>query len=1089
MAKQSFSWLHLSDLHLKSSNSWESDEVINGLLKDLRSWKETTPDAIIFSGDCVFGTSTGEDIAEQFVQFAEFIERIRNCFSPTIALDAVFIVPGNHDVERNVVTESNTHYLHDPKRTLDEIRNHLQNNSADCQQWLARLTKYRQFLKKFKFDHLGHEDPHLLWQKLMHDGAVSITGFNSAWSSCQNREKSKLWMAGDWQIGTRRKELKSDQIKIAVVHHPCNWLTEFEDPDFKMNLEQSFDIILHGHEHSAFVSPNSAGGITVSAGACYDRSHYERGYSFGIIHHDRSAGSIHLREWDRRGKGWVASNIANFAPNGVYTFGPLGNRSSLAQPKNTQLVSNTQDDGDHGRLIAPIHGSTQKVRSELLSQLKRRPLAFEPAHSLVRRVERQMMEESLTKHKIAWLVADWQMGKEGFIASAINSMYSSVGLENVYRLDCGNINEFDQIYDLFGSQIGAEVISFFEVLARIDKATIILDDIPSKLLDNPQKRANLSIRLKHLASFAPSINIIVTVRNISSSSDVNFIRLRPFEIDQIKAFLESHPEGKSLLRDEGNLEDILRHTEGLPAKIDRLIKRTEVLPLEDLLDESFELADQQDAEEIPPSLIRDIDLLFSLNDEAGKRVIALLKLLTVLKDGETYESIKRIYPRSPFHYTDVIRLTDLGLLESVEIIVTGNGRGAKYDPSFLRKSNKVLRIPRQVRDFVSSKISIDERDQIFNLSSEALFGGSWYEGKIRLRKSIFIAYRQSSLAGPGNELLVAQQLLQSAINNSNKHRINKYSGLAINYCQKLYSLKRFRDAYIASKVFRKMLDKNSFLERWLSCSIILGRTARMIGYHAEAIQTIEEVIDQEVITDKSRQASLYLNIAWCYRSLENGGKSIEYAKKVIGLSHNKSDEFFEAAAVIAKSEFEGAKLYRVLYAIYQKARAAGCQHASENIALSLARRGKDKKLSMKLIDQVLSSSSDSYNRFRAVIDKSELLHNMGKIGELSQQDQEELCCAYEYGCSQRVVGLMDRCHRSLWEYCSVKHIFGGMFRIFRFSSFIWCVSGSRKKEEEYIGFLLELKEKGAVDSTELAVEIEYLNSRITEVETISESMN
>jgi len=113
-------WLHLSDTHfgnpeygIDSLNRFEKlfDDLI-----ELRLVHSLKPDFIFFTGDLIFGNHhSAIPMEHQFVQFNNFIEKIRNIYSPAIKKENIFFAPGNHEVNRESVSEDHTLWLHTVK--------------------------------------------------------------------------------------------------------------------------------------------------------------------------------------------------------------------------------------------------------------------------------------------------------------------------------------------------------------------------------------------------------------------------------------------------------------------------------------------------------------------------------------------------------------------------------------------------------------------------------------------------------------------------------------------------------------------------------------------------------------------------------------------------------------------------------------------------------------------------------------------------------------------------------------------------------------------------------------------------------------
>lgn len=1079
----SFTWIHLSDVHIRASTAWDSDKITAGIIHDLRLEmrdKGLHPDALFFTGDAAFGNDEGESLKAQYANFGKFLDAVRESFDPILEKSRIFIVPGNHDVDRNEVLESDTYWLRHPDRTEKEITAEVRKNSRMCQQWMKRLGAYRQFLIDYGMDHLKPSEASLIWSQKLEIGksSVAVVGLNSAWSCGTNKEKAALWMAGEWQIGELHNHIGNSDLSFALVHHPSNWLNEMEDPFVGRLLDQTFDVVLHGHEHQEFILQDSAGKLKVSSGACYDRNTYLKGYSIGSMRVDGSGGKLWLRTWDVTGGGWVAKNIANKAPNGCYNINPVAKANESGSSAGALVLVKKDDQ------IINVSGrpSDWAIKSKVAT-LRRRPFSFQHGHSRVRINERLNFEATLASGRIGWLVADWQMGKDGFIASTLNSLGSNQALENVYRLDCGHIQEVEDMFEDAGSQLGVTFVEFAALVEHIEQPTLILEDVPSALIRSSSKRSEFIQKLESAVNFVPSLRIIATLRQWPEGVESpRPVILNPFDGHDLLRYLSGHPDGKELLRRRDRLEDVLSHTGGLPAGIDQLISKSNVLPLDDLLDDHTSASSNVSGEAIPKTLEMAVAAVFSPQSENDRRKLSLLKLMTVLKDGETFEGLKRAFRTKPFRTEHVLSLSDSGLIESVPIAkraTTLLSAASSSRHSQVTSLDRLLRVPRQVRDYVETLIPQEERSRIYGTVSESLFGARWYEGKVKLRRAVVLAYRESTVAGPGSELLVAQYLLKTAIERGTKERIKRYSDLAVNYCSELIEEERFRDGMIASRAILGSLDEHAHSEAWVNCAYAYGRAARMTSQHQESVNTLEKLLEPGRLKTKEFIATVNLNLAWCYEKLNKPSDAKHHAQACIQQTHNESDSWFQAAAIIAKIEGKGTIPENVSKRLYLRARQLGHHTAANNIALDWARNSKSKKETIKLLDDVIGNAKDRYNQTRAIVDKANLLRRSNRIGDLTADEQLRLCNAYEYSCAQRIPTLLDSCHDALWEFCVFKGFWAGMFRLFRFSSFVWCLTDRSVKEKDYIAILVEARDDPMrTDIVDVDVEIEYLNRRL-----------
>lgn len=353
---QTLTWLHLSDLHAcKPRTGWDAKRVTDTLCKDLKKMQKQhglRPDLIFFTGDAAFGhigDSGGKSIAEQFREAHDFLTTVRESFEPIIEQRNLFLVPGNHDVNRNKISKFEKQAL-ESISSLDEITSIVKDSGIDWQRIIGRLDDYAHFLQTYGYDHLLTGREHLIYAdaREVADLRIGIAGFNSAWSSsgAGRAEMGRLWMGGRFQLETLLDKLPKNDFAIALLHHPTNWLVPEENPSFGRQLERDFPFVLHGHEHQDFVRTNAATGHTViSAGACHEWSESKNnGYNLVRLDFAQGTGEVWLRQYDSTGGGWIPRIIHGQTDDrGCWALEHLtpwieNLCSSLAAKKNSKLA-------------------------------------------------------------------------------------------------------------------------------------------------------------------------------------------------------------------------------------------------------------------------------------------------------------------------------------------------------------------------------------------------------------------------------------------------------------------------------------------------------------------------------------------------------------------------------------------------------------------------------------------------------------------------------------------------------------------------------------------------------------------------------
>ena len=348
-------WLHISDTHFcNKKNGWDSEEIIDSFFDDLKRMKseyDLYPDLIFFTGDVALGhfnDSCGLSLRDQYEEANEFLERIREIF-PNLDISNIFIVPGNHDVNRTLVTDDQTEWLEKLRKDkLENGRNRINKlimeNGVQWKRYMERLNDYKGFLENNGYKHLLEEDPDRLIYSTIRDingFKVGIAGLNSAWSSYGGDEdKAKLWL-GTYQISEARNKLKDTMLSIAIIHHPSNWFTDFEDLRINRKIERNFNFHLHGHEHQEWVTPIDKH-IRIASGALYNGSEQKNGYNFVRLYPSENRGEVFLRTYNNGV--WIPNIIGDKTNNdGMWNLESF----NINIGKEENMINSTSDVGVH----------------------------------------------------------------------------------------------------------------------------------------------------------------------------------------------------------------------------------------------------------------------------------------------------------------------------------------------------------------------------------------------------------------------------------------------------------------------------------------------------------------------------------------------------------------------------------------------------------------------------------------------------------------------------------------------------------------------------------------------------------------------
>jgi hypothetical protein len=310
-------WIHVSDWHQKG-NEFDRRVVRDALIEDIKNRTVISSDLatiefIIFSGDLAYSGRPEEYLTAK----EQFLDPLLEACG--LDHDRLFIVPGNHDLDRQALDEILEGLLNLLK-SYDKVKSCL--TQENCR---AILMKPFQAFTNFIADCTGNKKGNYanicIWDNIG-GKKIALLGLNSAWAC--GRHKDSLGelddrgfiFVGEPQIYDSLKDISEADIKIAVLHHPFEWLNDFDRDCVERRLIKEFDFILQGHQHKpnvAEIRGTSGNCIIIPAGACYNRreaknQQYSNSYNFVHMDFDSGNGVVLLRRWSENLNKWVEDN-------------------------------------------------------------------------------------------------------------------------------------------------------------------------------------------------------------------------------------------------------------------------------------------------------------------------------------------------------------------------------------------------------------------------------------------------------------------------------------------------------------------------------------------------------------------------------------------------------------------------------------------------------------------------------------------------------------------------------------------------------------------------------------------------------------
>ena len=225
-------WIHISDIHVSSSGeklkNYNSDVVLKALWQDVSDRCKRIDsglqelDFAFITGDMAWSGDCVEPHDEYERVFNKIITPL--CQHTGLSLNQTFLVPGNHDVNRDMIT-SNAEAIERRLTTRDKVSQLFidpDHYGADRDLLFQRLSNYFEFVQK-KFRHISINSltgTFTLNATSSKGVNVQIVGLNSAWIAHGDDIDKESLLIGEPAVQTIINGLSQDACRIVLIHHP-----------------------------------------------------------------------------------------------------------------------------------------------------------------------------------------------------------------------------------------------------------------------------------------------------------------------------------------------------------------------------------------------------------------------------------------------------------------------------------------------------------------------------------------------------------------------------------------------------------------------------------------------------------------------------------------------------------------------------------------------------------------------------------------------------------------------------------------------------------------------------------------------------
>lgn len=295
--------LHLTDFHLNQSTLKDWDSVLKQkFLEKVKEIHTEQPISFIaFTGDLI--DQGGKEFGGAAKGFEKFESAI---IEPILSITGLqksrfLMVPGNHDIERAKDSEreelGNRAYFRSEQKVLEFMRSASKENNFSGMQ---RIKEYKEFERNFYPSDDASISSSIFGSnfKINADNySVGICCLNSAWRCYDKNDKGQI-IIGEDQLNTGLNFINNCEVKIALLHHPLDWLSEVERSIVSKHITKEFDLLFvgHMHENMTAVQTGFSGSLFTSLAPSglndlrTDSKQYSNG--FGVIDYSKATSRV-----------------------------------------------------------------------------------------------------------------------------------------------------------------------------------------------------------------------------------------------------------------------------------------------------------------------------------------------------------------------------------------------------------------------------------------------------------------------------------------------------------------------------------------------------------------------------------------------------------------------------------------------------------------------------------------------------------------------------------------------------------------------------------------------------------------------------
>lgn len=272
--------VNISDIHYRKKEPEGASTITNAFINDLKEQIITLSDYkfyLAITGDIVY---MGND-NEAYQSFSEEFDQKLTTIG--LSKEHRLLVPGNHDLDRNVVTEDFQNYIKRIEK-FSRTEQSFNNFITDKNPMDQKFDNYELFESEFAKYGLHFSTQGQGWYL---DDTLGVYCLNTALCSAGGAngqdDERKLAVSTRGLVDWCKK--KTTTMNILLMHHPINYLNGWSQNELRHIIENNFCLCLYGHRHKQEVFHNklSQKALVCSAPPLFTDKEDKLGYAIVLI--------------------------------------------------------------------------------------------------------------------------------------------------------------------------------------------------------------------------------------------------------------------------------------------------------------------------------------------------------------------------------------------------------------------------------------------------------------------------------------------------------------------------------------------------------------------------------------------------------------------------------------------------------------------------------------------------------------------------------------------------------------------------------------------------------------------------------------